>query len=359
MQGKLMTAVLCILAVSASAQATPTITSLTGSATQGAMVTISGSGFGTKNPVAPLMWDPVYGQPGYAGLVNGSVIPKGSGFPWPVMSGSGTTPPTYKTTNPRGKILANYSNELSNYSGMGVVGNVDYSTYCNRSLGGTGKLYVSWWMYPYNYDYTSKNFYPSDKFIRITPKDQWSTAAYIFVAQGQAQLYDFSLGYLGNKYFDPRIKSNSWNRLEYVVDNTTTPRPRVKASTNQTLVSDMTAASPGFSVDLCGIADLGADYSNDTAPITMDFGEIYVDSTPARVEVCDGATFAGSTHCEIQIPQNTWSDSTIQINVNQGTFADKANVYLYVIDANGVASSGKQITMGGVLPASNLKATPQ
>jgi hypothetical protein len=73
--------------------------------------------------------------------------------------------------------------------------------------------------------------------------------------------------------------------------------------------------------------------------------DVYVDNTWARVMIGDQPTFAASTHREIQIPQ-TWSNdgTSIGIIVNQGTFANGNSAYLFVIDANGNVSAGKQIT---------------
>ena len=41
---------------------------------------------------------------------------------------------------------------------------------------------------------------------------------------------------------------------------------------------------------------------------TIDVDDFYMDSTRARVEVCNASTYAASTKCELQIP-TAWSDS--------------------------------------------------
>lgn len=92
------------------------------------------------------------------------------------------------------------------------------------------------------------------------------------------------------------------------------------------------------------------------------YDDIYLDTTRARVEICDAATRAAATRCEIQIP-SAWSGSDITVQVNQGAFLSGAVAYLYVIDAQGNSNAnGLQITFasGGdnVAPASpaNLRA---
>jgi hypothetical protein len=75
--------------------------------------------------------------------------------------------------------------------------------------------------------------------------------------------------------------------------------------------------------------------------------DVYLDTTWARVMLADQPTWAASTHREIQIPQSWSSDgSSIGIVVNQGTFASGSTAYLYVIDASGAISNGKQIILG-------------
>ncbi|KKP93460.1 MAG: hypothetical protein US25_C0046G0003 [Candidatus Moranbacteria bacterium GW2011_GWE1_36_7] len=62
--------------------------------------------------------------------------------------------------------------------------------------------------------------------------------------------------------------------------------------------------------------------------------DIYVDKTQARVEICDSSTWSARSHCEIQIP-TVWSDASATVSVNQGSFADGATAYLYMVDENG------------------------
>ncbi len=59
----------------------------------------------------------------------------------------------------------------------------------------------------------------------------------------------------------------------------------------------------------------------------------------------NASTYASSTHFEMQ-PPTAWSDSSVTVTVNQGSFADGSTAYLYLIDANGNVSAGNQITFG-------------
>jgi hypothetical protein len=114
--------------------------------------------------------------------------------------------------------------------------------------------------------------------------------------------------------------------------------------------------------DITGILGIGFENldSSSNSPV-VDFGEIYVDSTVARVEIGDGSTWSTSTHREIQIP-NSWSASEVHITLNQGSFADGSTAYLYVIDSRGNVSNGLQIVFGtiyGSVDTSNPIAPPR
>jgi len=75
------------------------------------------------------------------------------------------------------------------------------------------------------------------------------------------------------------------------------------------------------------------------------FDDAYVDNTWARVEICNESIWNESIrkHCEIQIPI-AWSDNSITITANQGSFQDGDTAYLFVVDENGTASIGYPIT---------------
>jgi len=78
------------------------------------------------------------------------------------------------------------------------------------------------------------------------------------------------------------------------------------------------------------------------------YDDLYTDYTQARVEICNVASWTdtSSHHCEIQIP-TLWTDSSISIVFNQGSFNSGNQAYLYVIDKNGnVNQNGYPITIG-------------
>lgn len=73
--------------------------------------------------------------------------------------------------------------------------------------------------------------------------------------------------------------------------------------------------------------------------------DVYISSSPARIEIGDNPNWNSCTHREIQIP-TAWSDGSATITVNQGSFTN-GTAYLFVVDESGEASQGYPITFNG------------
>jgi hypothetical protein len=104
---------------------------------------------------------------------------------------------------------------------------------------------------------------------------------------------------------------------------------------NQTIVaSGATVSQPGIYID-----------------------DVYVDNSFQRVELCDGASKAVSSHCEMQIP-SMWNDSGITAAVNRGTFPEGSQVYVVAYNAVNEAASFGPIAISAILPGpATLRAT--
>lgn len=68
--------------------------------------------------------------------------------------------------------------------------------------------------------------------------------------------------------------------------------------------------------------------------------DAYLGSTWQRVELCSGNTWLTRGHCEMQLA-TSWDESgtIIAAAFGQGSFADGANAYVYVVDENGDANT--------------------
>ena len=93
----------------------------------------------------------------------------------------------------------------------------------------------------------------------------------------------------------------------------------------------------GHSFDFGHMIEPGGDYYL--------FDDIYVDYTFSRFELCNSSTYSSATIREVQIPVS-WSDTSVNISVNQGAFTDGASAWLYYIDATNTAGTGMPVTIG-------------
>lgn len=159
-------------------------------------------------------------------------------------------------------------------------------------------------------------------------------------------LYAYDNGYCNTPTDGgPTLGSGNWHHIEGWFD-------QASSKTMKTWVDGVAEAN--ISTSSCGnwnwdyVWLIGVDRNDAGVPqptIWMD--DVYIDNTPQRVMVCAGSSWANRGHCEIQIPQNTWADSAIEVKANQGAFTDSSTNYLYVVDAAGAAnSSGLEITFG-------------
>jgi len=74
--------------------------------------------------------------------------------------------------------------------------------------------------------------------------------------------------------------------------------------------------------------------------------DVYIDFTPARVELGNAPTYDACTQREIQVPTQ-WSDTSITITVNGGSFPPGSELYLFVVDHNGEVSYGFPVILDG------------
>jgi|WetSurMetagenome_2_1015567.scaffolds.fasta_scaffold00064_29 hypothetical protein len=320
----------------------PSISGYSGTVEHGQIITVNGSNFGVKNPVTPALWDTV----SYSELRNGDAVPVGKNNLWPETAGGKAV--FYKTSNPRGKWTAHYSNEWStNQYKKAAIGGFIVS-----EVSTSKKLYITWWNYVSG-DPTVGNTNASNKWIRLICQGGWGTVGegYIIweprMSHAKAVTAE-GINMVAGAWHDWGGSYPAWNRMEVFVDSTSaTNSPIYKLWTNGTQVASY-ASSTAQKWVIQQIGNIGFDGSNSAAALqpTVDFGEIYADNTPARVEICSGSTWATRSHCEIQIPTTQWIDGRLKIQVNQGSFANDAKAYLYVVDSKGIASKGKKIRFG-------------
>jgi len=225
------------------------------------------------------------------------------------------------------------------------------------------QIYCSYNLYIYSWDGPSRHYKyfqlrggnPGDWIPPEIRHDQYPSAAW-------GQTYGTNCVNINevdrisaNAYQWPE-EQNSWHRSEYYVKaNTPGVADGLYNYWFDGILKNSHVNSNWRATD-CNYTNLylNSYFAVDTNAAAANFymDDVYIDITQARVEISDQPTWntAIASHKEIQIPA-IWSDDSITFTVNQGTFTNGQQAYLYVVDANGNFSNGYPITIeGGISP---------
>ncbi len=332
-------AVLFVL-VPAAAAAQPVIGNASGQMVPGATVTITGTNFGAGGQL--LSWDDF--ERGSNGTTIHNVAPV-VGPNWTNMI----------PTNP-----ARYSNERSNSGSMSAK--ISWETYSicafgTTNIGAQRSIYMTFWRYhdPSNptlaptYNHKTAYFYgPANEL------NQWLPFMIPAGTQGWASQLQNQPGriYYWNGPTYAQTTYN-WGRWETFINYDTSLATndgyvedwyncvRYVSSANQ----DLSNTEGGNGVEDIRIGHMFQGYEN------MDYvrsyiDDVYISTSRARVELGNASTFTACTLREILVPQS-WGSSVITATMRYNRFTPGSQAWLFVVDANGTPSAGRQVTLGG------------
>ncbi|MDA8363355.1 MAG: hypothetical protein M0Z84_05935 [Gammaproteobacteria bacterium] len=349
---------LCML--SGKAAATPVITGVAapGGLMNGATLTITGSGFGTKTPAAPYLWAD-FGE----GNINPS--PLGQDHSWSAIQNM-----VYSAAG--GPDNGPYA-QGTPQSGSGVYWTLMLSPPYNSSTGVWGftwndlsaKYYVFREMRK-NFDVVSPtyiNWKPFRMGVQGAGPDWYfaSSNGNILVENllnapnGESNAYaaTYVNGASGGTQTNPSVLEgpiNQWftDEIAYQVNSCYTcadgamqwwvngalvgQEPINMVWTNWTLtLRDSATGEDMTNMSIQGVADNDASF-----PDTNTFGlaDIYVDNTWSRVMIGNASTWSQSTAHDIEIP-TAWSGTSISVVLHNSSLPSFSNAYLYVFDSNG------------------------
>lgn len=319
-----------------SANASPSISSVSGEFSKNGIVKIAGSNFGAKSPVEPLLWDDLEsGNPSkdWSNLENGlNVVSvpgqlQNSQYCFRLDKGLGDTAvDSRKDYVIEDKfytfIKRRYDFPIStdNHKFFRI-----YQTGGNNGVG---------WNYNWGSSYQMRNSYtpftnpqnPNPGHVislganNFPVVGQWQTEEFFLKPESAIGAYDGITAYRLNnnqhriwaenrKMFDA---AHNWPLGKIFVDN----------------YSDRQSK---------GIAKPG-DY------IWLD--SVYMDKTWSRVLIGDKPVYDNcSKKIEIQYPR-TWEKNLITIQFNPGTFSQSEKAYIFVFDADNSVSNGVELTIG-------------
>lgn len=337
-----------LLSCSGALLAAPTISKVSGNAAKDAEITVSGSGFGTKATAAPKVWDTVDNQKSYldAGSITslvGDAVPVGSNYLYRINSYNDPNSVVFSSTNLRHPF------EKLNYRTTNYTGYMQWPNALGGESPPSGQtdLYVSFWIRPDSNLETSDH---SSKFMRVWD-DAGGTGTRISWTQQQLTAVN-SQGYDGTSWSGWGGQSGQWNRLELYVS---TSGKVIKAWTNGKLLHNITNFQKDSSYSSRGlnVARVGWDPGGNTPPkVNSNFGDIYIDTTQARVEACNQPSWSQCSKREVQ-PASSWSGSSITFKLMPGQLDLSKPVYIYVVDSSGaVNSTGVALGAAGeIVPA--------
>lgn len=333
-----------------------------GSLAHGGSLVITGTGFGTKASAAPQVYDNF--ESGTVGqLVFGNAPVDraiGGAWVWDDYT-SGTERPKYSSDYSRG--VSTKAAKMV-YTGSGGYNN---SLEIFKDFPNSGdELYLSFW---YRYERTSGQCSRNHKPFVLYGSDG-GVFPEAYVGWGNP---DFGDGGLRNSAqdsgaTDPTIwasgpdmsgLSGKWRRFEaYLKQSTPATSDGAwqmwshdpDAAAVIALVMNDTTYKTRSSSNYWRQIQIGSYHDNQTAngqpynvTAAVYLGEVYVDTTRARVEIGDNATYASCKRREIQ-PATAWSNTSVTIRANKGGFATSSTGYVFVIDSTGAAQSAGTVT---------------
>jgi parallel beta-helix repeat protein len=356
----------------------------------GRTYTVSGSGFGSKNPVEPILFDTIENQVAYDSLNHGDTIPTrdSDGYVYPWWSNGYSSAPwdivndnvKYWDTDNRIEGRPHYHAE-----GAGFLsgGNFDDEI--------SDDLYINWWT---KVNYNLYNL-PSTcdvgaganigtvntKLLKIWPGWVGETSS-----KGRITLESDDLtrgnsfqevtppcvdyfGYVPENshlsLWDDIDDVNEWQNMEAYVNNAghDSGQGAITTWSNGEVQHDdliFCSKDPQTLIRAIGVhtytqvpGGLPDDRRNDWhcfedvygAPLQIDFGDVYIDNTLAKVMICDFATWSERTtgYCEMQYPKDSWNSSSVSFETNQGSFDFDQILYIYVMNSYGDVSEGYPI----------------
>lgn len=321
------------------------VSSVTGTLSQGSEITIAGSGFGT-GPTTQLIWDD------FEGGADGTTIPASPEVgTWNRNNTTGDT--RYSNTQKHSGSLAMRATHSSAEAWQQFNVTFSDSTY----------LYASFWFW---YDAPLATESGQMKLCQVhgypgtgdfAPgvmlggfSGTWFASYISYEDNTSDHQQNWYADYPGEWDIngDHPPTRQTWHHFEFIGKQSTpnTANGSIDARINGTSVytqnNVMTRKNSG---SYWNLIEFCVGMTNFTSNNDTYLDDVYVNNTWARVEIGDNATYGNCTRRDI-MPTTAWSATSITADFNAGGLADDTTAYLFVVDADGVASSGYEVTIG-------------
>ena len=322
-QGRELAFHLCCIYMFVAACVARAAPNITGVSISGQQITIAGSWFGAKSPAAPLKWDNFEN-----GTIGGAIATNG----WKQYGGvcpTFTNLKSYSGAKCTSRQLSGEDFNGAYLTGFGNADRVYVSLYFNWE--GSGGKICKW------IRLNAREVYRGNPRFAQQRQPGWFYEGYHdgksrVIAGGVTEEYDgeWKQTTVGNE----PVKGQ-WSRMEVYWKLSATSgvvQSWVNLKQNMNLVNVKTRGaddtSPVYSV-LLPLMVSGA-----TSGDAFYVDDVYIDVTPARVEIGNAAQWAACTKREPQIPTQ-WSDGRIVCQLNLGKFNTADKLFLFVVDPSG------------------------
>lgn len=352
--------------------AVPNISGVNGTVSHGSSITVAGSGFGTKNPAAPMIWD------NGSGRSSGQLPSAGGwsgGLPSGLSEGNATYNMQYRTAGsfrsvagPHALNSVYLAGAAPGYGGYGGYNGINPDVYYEWNVGSGEKIFAScYWRLDPN-GMTNYSTYPglnlkNFQYCADGPVCSSDPMILLTTAYSHGSWYSYAPLLCNGSTWCSDTNTNpalNWVKTDIQLQAESS-NGNLKLWDNGVIGIDAKGNLSGMAGSLRDFSFGGyfepryADDSTPPEPYPDDYrylADLYLDNTWARVMACAGSTWANRGICEMQIP-SSWTDNgqtngaSIAAKVNQGSFNNGQQAYLYVVDSNGVANpNGKPVTFG-------------
>lgn len=328
----------CLTMLSVPAFGIPLISGNSGTINHGATLTITGIGFGTKDPAKPLIWADFE-----LGLAPTNL---GIKTTWDNTDGMG-----WSTDCPAGSCA-----KATDGNGAWTIG-VDFNNWTTDGQ----KSYI---FRRQRMNFTITTDSQNWKFWRMWPEEGLSPDIYASPSNGR--VYVEGIGQESGFWGTFPANTTDWVTQELIVKASTlntkngslTIRYNGEDMAIGTLLTRSTSASDYMirNYVLHGVAANKPSWSPAWSINNRIWADdIYVDTSWSRVVVCEAAVFSNCRKLAIQIP-SAWSDTSITVTVNRGDLSNSDFAYLYVFDSNGLVNAvGHLLCPSCPSPPNNLQ----
>jgi hypothetical protein len=361
------TLLLSILLSATNAFATPSISGVSGTISDGQSVTVTGTSFGSKSTAAQQIWD---------NCSHGQSLTTRWSDGWPNNSGASYNL-DYRSSQRSIALPHSHITKYmcgAHYPGTGADAGYDVMPFKNITISLPQDVFLTWYdrvddawdvgggdnnFKIFDWSSGSQPFDPKNWYLNFAPPVSFSTP--------QLQMNDDSGTAIENPdqnshnvYWSvvPAPWAGSWKKIEvWLRLSNASATGFFKWWENGALKVDYKGKTDTWSGTSRTVAIGGYARSQGVTTNWRYFADIYLDNTPQRVVIGNASTWASCTTREVQ-PITAWSDTSITATINQASFSDGTTAYMYVLDsANTPNATGTSVVFGGSAAAGNQPPT--